>query len=115
MVPVTELREALRRAIASTSLRAVATEVGLSPSGLRTFVARGRPHPRTIYLATTWLVRHRDPGATDSATARAGVGALTDHLSARAQKDTVGKISEVLREASRRDGKNVPKWLRELE
>ena len=45
-----ELREALRRAIASTSLRAVAAEIGLSPSGLRTFVARGRPHPELSTL-----------------------------------------------------------------
>ena len=109
-----ELRDALSRAIATTSLRAVAAEVGLSPSGLRTFVARGHPHPRTVYLATTWLIRHRNPGATDAATAKAGIAALIDHLSEQARKETASKISEVLGEASRRDGKSVPNWVRKL-
>jgi hypothetical protein len=114
-VPVAELRDALKRAIAAASLRSVAAEVGMSPSGLRTFVARGRPHPRTVYVATAWFVRRSMTGMTDPSTAKAGVAVLTGHLSANAKKKAALKIREILREASRRDRKPIPEWVRDLD
>jgi hypothetical protein len=114
VVPVAELRDALKSAIAAGSLRGVAAEVGMSPSGLRTFVARGRPHPRTIYIATAWFIRRRMTGITDPSTARAGVAALTAHLSENAKKNAARRIREILREASQHDRKPIPEWVRDL-
>lgn len=113
-VPVSEMRDALRRAIGAASLRSVAAEVGLSPSGLRSFVAGGRPHPRTVYLVTGWYVRHSKLADTDTSTAQAGVAVLVDHLSQGAREEATRRIKELLRDMSRRDGRPVPRWVKEI-
>jgi len=50
------IREALREAIARTTLRAVARRVGMSPTGLQEFVAGGsRPYGKTREKVRMWF------------------------------------------------------------
>jgi hypothetical protein len=48
------VREAARKRVAETSLRAVADEVGMSFSGLRSFLAGGSPHASTRMSLVRW-------------------------------------------------------------
>jgi transcriptional regulator with XRE-family HTH domain len=54
-VPVTVLRDAVRLRVEGSTLRAVAAEVGLSFSGLRSFLAGTKPHPRTLEKLQAWF------------------------------------------------------------
>ena len=86
--PVPTLREAVREAVARTSVRAVADEVGMSPSGLHSFLNGGRPYARTVRLLAAWFVRRHDAlgakvageGDRMVAATRAAVALLVAHL-----------------------------------
>jgi hypothetical protein len=56
-VPVVVLRDAVRLRVEGSTLRAVAAEVGLSFSGLRSFLAGTKPHPRTLEKLHAWFER----------------------------------------------------------
>ena len=52
------IRDALREAIARTTLRAVALRVGMSPTGLQEFVgSRSRPYGKTCEKVRAWFYR----------------------------------------------------------
>ena len=53
-VTLAVLREALATAVGETSLRVVADQVGMTHSGLRTFLKSRRPHPGSIEKAVRW-------------------------------------------------------------
>lgn len=60
---VDRLREFTRKRVEASTLRNVASEIGMSFSGLRTFLDGTAPHPRTVQKLTTWysLVRNSAP------------------------------------------------------
>lgn len=67
MVPLAIVRAAVERAIASTSLRSVARDVGMSPMGLRSFVTGTTPYPPTRRRLNDWYLRRRaDPGPPET-------------------------------------------------
>lgn len=53
------LREAVRGRVSETSLRYVADDIGMSFSGLRSFLAGTDPHPATVKKLTAWMIRSR--------------------------------------------------------
>ena len=67
-IPVASLRAEIGLAIESTSLRSVAREVGMSPMGLRNFVAGTTPYPPTWRRLNDWYLRSRraDPGPPET-------------------------------------------------
>lgn len=54
-ISVDALRDSVRRAVDSTSLREVADQVGMSHSGLRTFIEGRRPQAATLGLVARWF------------------------------------------------------------
>lgn len=52
-----ELREAVRRSAGGNSLRQTAAEIGMSWSGLRTFLNGTAPHPATVKKISDWYLR----------------------------------------------------------
>lgn len=54
---VASLRAKARSAVESSSLRAVAEEIGMSWSGLRSFLEGTTPHPSTIAKLVDWSGR----------------------------------------------------------
>ena len=52
------LREGVRRAVAASSLRAVAEQVGLTHRGLAKFLEGSTPHSGTVRKLTRWYVSH---------------------------------------------------------
>jgi hypothetical protein len=51
---IARVREAVRRRAEDTSLRDVANDVGMSFSGLRSFIRGGAPHPATRRKLLAW-------------------------------------------------------------
>jgi hypothetical protein len=54
---LTELREAVRQKATGSSLRQTATDIGMSWSGLRTFLNGTIPHPATVKKISDWYLR----------------------------------------------------------
>src|SRR5262245_56833561 len=61
------IRDALRSAIARKTLRAVAIQVGMSPTGLQEFVAGSRPYGKTREKVRAWFYREAGSIAPDDA------------------------------------------------
>jgi hypothetical protein len=57
-----KIRELAGKRVSASSLRAVASEIGISFSGLRKLLAGGSPHPSTVKKLTAWYVRSRKAG-----------------------------------------------------
>ena len=54
-----QLRDAVAAAVEGSSLRGVARDVGLSPTGLGKFLAGSRPYPSTRRKLQRWMAAHR--------------------------------------------------------
>lgn len=61
------VREALRKHAEDTSLHLAADAVGMSYTGLRGFLAGGKPHPKTREKLVDWYAHHRSERATGRA------------------------------------------------
>jgi hypothetical protein len=59
VIGIVAMRDAVRRRVNGTSLRNVAFEVGMSFSGLRTFLHGARPHPATRRKLVAWYTSQR--------------------------------------------------------
>lgn len=55
------LRRAAQRRVAEIGLRAAADEIGMSFSGLRTFLAGTSPHQITVTRLSRWAAAHAPP------------------------------------------------------
>jgi hypothetical protein len=57
---VAAIRELARKRVSVTSLRAVAEEIGVSFSGLRSFLQGREPYPQTVKKLVAWFVLARE-------------------------------------------------------
>jgi hypothetical protein len=112
-IPIDQLRRALRQRIAETSFRVAAREVGMSASGLHTFLAGTSPHYSTVRKVTAWYVReaHRAPDALGLDALHAAIGLLVQHLPDRTRAEVAREIIGVIRSASARADTPVPEWV----
>lgn len=78
---VESIRGAARLAIEATSLRAVARDVGMSPMGLKHFVAGTQPYSATYRKLLAWYAVHQaDAGGSSVESVRAGLQLMTNDL-----------------------------------
>lgn len=112
-VSVENLRTALRDRISETSFRTVAREIGMSPSGLHSFLGGTSPQYSTIRKITGWYVREsrRDPGQAKVATMRAALDILVEHLPEKGRDEAIASILEAIQRATVDGGVPVPNWL----
>ena len=112
-VPLEQLRRALQQRIAETSFRIAAREVGMSPSGLHTFLGGTSPHYSTVRKITAWYVReaYRGPDAASMEALQAALGLLTQHLPDSARPDAERSILNVVRASSLASRTPLPEWV----
>lgn len=116
-VPVVVLRAAVVRHVELSSLRRVAHDIGMSPSGLFSFLRsadRRPPQARTYQKLLTWLVRTRredTPGPSTDA-AEAGITILVQSLPQAKRASAVREILNVIGASA--EGERPPQWFREL-
>src|SRR6185503_8891746 len=60
----TAIRRLVQRRVDDTSLRAVADEIGVSKSGLDSFLRGREPYQKTRLKLTAWFMRQRPPDSS---------------------------------------------------
>lgn len=108
------LREAAREAVDASSLRAVAREIGMSPTGLDRILKGSQPYRAITRKLNDWYLRTmRVRGQRlGPETAREVLSLLTDHLPPDERGGAMEEVLEALRSRTARAGAAVPPWLR---
>lgn len=90
--------------------------MGMSPTGLKNFLAGSEPYSATRQKLECWLVRERGETAwADLDSARAALGLLVRELPLSRQERSAGRIAAVLREEYGEARLPLPAWLEEAE
>ena len=114
-VPLEAIREAARRAVAETSLRAVARSIPMSPMGLQHFVNGTRPYRSTLRKLTAWYVnRGASRGEFSEETARAALAILLDGLPEGQQDDARAALLQRIARLHEEARTEAPRWLERL-
>lgn len=111
-IPVSTLREAVRRAVAASSTRAVGEAVGMTHRAVQQFMAGTNPHASTVRKLAAWYVRHAaETQELDADTATAAISLLVSGYPEVERELVRAGLMEVLREAHRKLGTDPPAWL----
>ncbi len=94
---IERLRETVLARVRSTSLRAVAREVGMSPSGLDKFLSGGNPYSGTRRKLYNWWLR-----------------ALLHDVAPERREVILAELVRTLRDLHHAHGELCPPWLAEL-
>jgi hypothetical protein len=114
-VPLAAIREAARRAVAETSLRAVAKRVPMSPMGLQHFINGTHPYRSTLRKLTAWYVnRGASRGEFSEETARAALSILLDGLPEERRAAARASLLDRLASTYEAAGAAPPGWLEHL-
>lgn len=106
------IRQAASLITNETSLRKVARDVGMSPTGLSKFMDGAQPYARTYSKLRNWYVRrgHRSP-SLDAEGAWVAIRMLTAHLPDLERAECQRRLLQVLAETSAGE---PPAWIAEL-
>jgi hypothetical protein len=72
---IKSLRDAVAQRVKETSIRAVAEEIGMSPSGLHVFLRGSAPHPGTRAKLVEWYLGRRGADTSTHGVSKADVDA----------------------------------------
>jgi hypothetical protein len=115
--PLRALRDAAQAQVDATSLRQAASDIGMSPTGLRGFLDGAEPYLKTERKLRAWFTRRQRKGAPETVTpdvAQVAVTVLVEHLPARGRPAAIGELLDVLERGSRVPGVGVPRWIGSL-
>lgn len=108
------IRQAARSAVEMSSLRSVARDTGMSPSGLARVLEGGRIYPSTVRRLTEWYLRtmgtrgeHLKAGTVSEV-----LRLLTEHLPPEGREAATKDILRSLRSRTAQAGIPLPSWLR---
>ncbi|HEV2150519.1 MAG TPA: hypothetical protein VGR37_24175 [Longimicrobiaceae bacterium] len=115
-VALDQLRSVIAARMAAQSLRAVAREVGMSPSGLQKFVDGSIPYLSTRRKLERWFVREaaRGEGEMDGGVALAAVSVLVRDLPLARRPRAVRQLVAELKAAYGAEEEPRPSWLDDL-
>lgn len=111
VVPVEALRSAVLKASEESSLRQVAFEVGMSVSGLHSFVGGGRPYSSTVSKLIRWF--HGQLDRTEGATSRKDADRALRLLTAHLKRPAAGRraILKAITAITAKEKTAAPQWL----
>lgn len=113
-IPLSAIREALRRYEAASSERAAAAAVKMSQRGLRKFLSgEVKPQAATVKKLTTWYLKHSEGAHLDAETAEAAIGLLLAGFPVAERGRVRERLLDVLRQGHRTAGTDPPEWLKE--
>lgn len=109
-----ELRKAVAARVHADSLRAVARDVGMSPSGLQKFLQGSSPYSATRQRLERWYVRESATyrSAITEESARAALGMLLRDLPLRQRGMALRRMLDALEQAYPQNRR--PSWLKSL-
>lgn len=114
VVSVATLREAARRHAERVGLRDAAADVGMSFSGLRTFLAGTDPRHSTVRKLREWYAKTPEGRGMSVERARANLAALLEHLPSEERAAVRLAFLESVERACKRATVDVPRWVEEL-
>jgi hypothetical protein len=115
-VPIEKLREAAAHAIETSSLRATARAIGLSPTGLQKFAEGASPYRDTRRKVVRWYLQRETAAPTAEPTADVAAAALEmllGGLPARERLDLQRAFCDEVRAAYDRASIEPPDWVRD--
>jgi hypothetical protein len=106
------LRASVRRAVAASSLRAVADQIGLSHRGVRLFIHGSLPRESTLRKLREWYLRcgaemHQVSEDTVAAALEVLLGGMPEGIRREAER----AVLEVVRQAHNKAGLKQPDWI----
>lgn len=111
-VPVGVIRDAVRLAVAASSIRAVASAVKVNHGTIVNFLAGAKPHPSTLRKFTRWYVQQSAEQNQDEASARAAIEVLVSGYAPGRREEVRRQLLDVMREGYRAAGTDPPEWLK---
>jgi hypothetical protein len=113
---VDRLRDAVALRVQATSLRSVARQVGMSPSGLDKFLNGGTPYAKSRRKLFDWLQRERKnlPSGLTADGMAAALGALVRDLAPERREPALYALLDTLRSLYHTHAESCPPWLTEL-
>jgi len=112
---VEAIRAAAKLAIEATSLRRVARDVGMSPMGLKHFVAGTQPYSATYRKLIAWYTVHQaEVGGFSVEAARGAMKVMTDGLPEASRAAAAAAVIDVVMAQHAKAGTRPPAWLAAL-
>lgn len=113
---IRHLREAAAARVENTSLRSVAREIGMSPTGLKKFLQGTAPYSPTVRRLRNWYVQYAavQAGEVHTQDATAALAVLVHDLSPDPRKAAAGCVLDCVSRGYDQSGKTRPVWLNEL-
>jgi len=110
------LREQVATRVQATSLRSVARQVGMSPTGLEKFLAGGTPYTRSRQKLQDWAERETGRPSNDLTLegVEIAIGALVRDIPAEHRVDAIARLVRTLRAVYQGQGAPPPEWLDQL-
>lgn len=106
------IRAALHVEIQSSSLRTVASQVEMSPTGLQKFIDGTVPYTRTLTRLRTWYSRWRGRDGVDAREVRRMLVGLMRNVSDPAAGALA--VAECIARLHRAEAQDVPEWVPEV-
>lgn len=114
---IKHLRETAAARVENTSLRSVAREIGMSPTGLKKFLLGTAPYSPTLRRLRNWYVQYASlqAGEVASQDAAAALAVLVHDLSPDPRRDTAACLIDCVARGYEQSGKPRPAWVSELQ
>lgn len=110
------LRETAAARVENTSLRSVAREIGMSPTGLKKFLLGTAPYSPTLRRLRNWYVQYAavQQGHVGLEDAYAALNVLVHDLPPDPRRETAACLLECVARGYEQGGKAQPGWMAEL-
>jgi len=110
------LRSLAAARVEHTSLRGVAREIGMSPTGLKKFLLGTAPYSPTLRRLRKWYVHHAalPAGEVEYQDAEAAIAVLTHDLPGEPRRETAECVLDCLGRGYDATGRARPRWVSEL-
>jgi hypothetical protein len=113
---VQHLRDMAAARVENTSLRGVAREIGMSPTGLKKFLQGTAPYSPTLRRLRKWYLQHAalPTGEVSYHDASAALVVLTHDLQPEPRREASDCVLECLERGYEVSGRSRPRWVAEL-
>ncbi len=113
---VRHLRDMAAARVENTSLRGVAREIGMSPTGLKKFLLGTAPYSPTLRRLRRWYLQHSalPTGEVSYHDASAALVVLIHDLQPEPRREASDCLLDCLERAYDASGRSRPRWLADL-
>jgi hypothetical protein len=114
---IKHLRETAASRVENTSLRSVAREIGMSPTGLKKFLMGTAPYSPTLRRLRNWYVQFASvqAGEVGARDAEAALAVLVHDLAPDPRAYTAGCLIDCVARGYEQSGKPRPAWVADLQ